>query len=71
MNTTQETRPSFDSIINACPDDYLLEAIKESAPDCFEPFIKTKHGSYALGTFKTRNEAETAIKDALEARFNG
>ena len=70
MNTTQAT-PSLNEVINACPDDYLMEAIKQSAPDCFEPFIKTKHKTYVLGSYPTKAEAEQAIKDALEARWNG
>ena len=70
MIQTQEAKPSLDSILNQGSDDWCMEAIRQQG-DEFTAFIRTKHGKYELGTFKTRPEAEQAIKDALEARFNG
>lgn len=70
MNTTQETKPSFDDVINELKSDWCMEAICQTG-DVFEAFIRTKHSNYSLGSFKDKSEAEQAIRDAIEARFNG
>lgn len=70
MNQTQEATPSFDQVLSHC-DEYCLEAICQHAADSFEAFVGTKRGSHSVGTFKTKPEAEHAIKDALAARWNG
>ncbi len=52
-------------------DDWQYSAIQHAAPDEHKAFICSPRGSYLVGTFTTNEEAEQAIKDAEQARWNG
>ena len=59
----QDNKPNFNQVLDGMSD-WHMQAICETAPDHFEAFIQTKHGSYCLGAFATRSSAEAALKDA-------
>ena len=52
-------------------DRWQYEAILAAAPDRFEAFVKSHKGTYALGVYETKEEAQRAIDDAKEAKWCG
>lgn len=51
--------------------DWQYEAILNEGPEQFKAFICSPRGNHCIGTFKTKQEADEAVKDAQEARWNG
>jgi hypothetical protein len=51
--------------------DWRYSAIQHTAPDEHKAFICSPRGSYLVGTFKTQEEADEAIAEAEQARWNG
>ena len=50
---------------------WSYEAILQSGPEHFEAFIRSPRGTYSIGTYPTKEEAQQAIKEAQQAQWNG
>lgn len=52
--------------------EWRLRDIREAAPGQFKAIVRGPRGKqYIVGTFHSKEEAETAITDALTAKWNG
>lgn len=51
--------------------DWQYSAIQHAGPDEHKAFICSPRGSHCLGIFKTKEEADEAISEAEQARWNG
>lgn len=72
MNTVTEepTMQSINPILEA-GNNWLNTAIQHAGPEEFKAFVSSPRGSYCLGVFKTMQEANEAISEADQARWNG
>ena len=51
--------------------DWQSSAILHVSPTEYQAFICSPRGSYCIGTFDTLPDAQDAITDAEQARWNG